>query len=217
MIALTYPTFLAIDTATGPCSVAVWHEGKVAAYLEDQRTVTQSVSLMPMVEKALAEAKLTYGQLSAVATTIGPGSFTGIRVGLAAARGIGFSAGIPTVGVTTLDVLAFAASKQAKTGESVLAILNAGKGEWYHTRYGADGTALEETQLSTLEAALSTCPAPAVFAGNAPITQADIRSSGVSFPRADLLAELLATHGEKVAKLPHPFYLRAPDAKPQFS
>jgi tRNA threonylcarbamoyl adenosine modification protein YeaZ len=210
-------SFLAIDTATGPCSVALWHDGKLASYLEDQRTVTQSVSLMPMVEKALAVAKLTYAQLGAVATTIGPGSFTGIRVGLAAARGIGFSAGIPTLGVTTLDVLAFAASKQAKAGENLLAILNAGKGEWYHARYTAQGSPLQEVQLGTLEAALNTSPAAAVFAGNAPITQADIRSSGVSFPRADLLAELLATHGEKAVKAPHPFYLRAPDAKPQFS
>src|SRR5438105_2329637 len=96
-------TILAIDTATGPCSVAVWKNGSIAAYCEELRTSAQSTMLMPMIEKALLKSHTEYGDLSAVAATIGPGSFTGIRVGLAAARGIAFAAGIKGLGFTTLE------------------------------------------------------------------------------------------------------------------
>lgn len=203
----TAQTILAIDTATGPCSVAVWKDGRIAAYREDMRTVTQSVSLMPMVEAALKKSRTAYQDLSLVACTIGPGSFTGIRVGLAAARGICFSAGIPGVGATTLEVLAFAARGQDK-GEA-LTILNAGKGEWYHRRYRLpELTPLSDIALGTQEQATTGLPDGSLIIGNAPICNSD-----VSFPRADLLAALAAQRGHGAKEEMHPFYLRAPDAK----
>lgn len=183
-------TLLAIETATGPCSVAVWHKGRVAAYLENAKPVMQSASLMPMVEKALEIAKLNYADLTGVACTVGPGSFTGIRVGLAAARGIAFAANVPGIGFTTLDVLAFAAKKPA------LAILNAGKGEVYYQAH--DG----QPQLGTLEEALA--------AGNGTAVVGNVNPP-LSFPRADALVGLAAS-GETALPLT-PFYIRPPDAK----
>ena len=196
---------LAIDTATGPCSVAIWKEGAIIGYDEDMRTVTQSVSLMPMIEKLLETTRTRYSELTAVAATVGPGSFTGIRVGLAAARGICFSAGIPGIGLTTLDVLAFAAAKKVPQAKEVLAILNAGKGEWYHQRYSLpDCRSQGELGLGLPEIALA--DAPALIVGNHPAANA-----GITFPRADALAELAAQRGEGQPLVP--FYLRGPDAK----
>ena len=202
------PIILAIDTAIGPCSAAVWKEGKLAAYEENMRTVTQSVSLMPMVESVLSQSKTAYSELTCVACTVGPGSFTGIRVGLAAARGICFSTGIKGIGVTTLDVLACGAAQNGEA-DNALAILNAGKGEWYYRGYRLpDASPSSEIALGTLEQALACVPAGSRIAGNAPG-----ENCGVAFPRADILAALVAARGDAAGGQMHPFYLRAPDAK----
>lgn len=194
---------LAIDCATGPCSAAVWNEGRIAAYVETTAPVVQSARLLPMIEEALAKSRLAYKDLSAVATTIGPGSFTGIRVGLAAARGIGFAANIPVLGFTTLEVLYFAALPEAGK-QKILAVINAGKGEVYYQHYETSPwKPLSDAQLGTLEAAVATSPS-ALMVGHA--------ASPITFPRADALAELAAKHGH-MARDPKPFYIRPPDAK----
>jgi len=224
-------TILAIDTATGPCSVAIW-DGKIVAYVENAKPIMQSASLMPMVEEALAACGKTYQDLTLVAATIGPGSFTGIRVGLAAARGIAFATGIKSVGFTTLEVLAFGARHY---GDNILAILNAGKGEWYwqlfsspHRGEAGRGAGLGKPNESTeqasphpnpppageginrpvvgaLEIALASATQPYIIAGNAP------GACPLTFPRADALAELAATATSSQEL--RPFYIRAPDAK----
>ena len=105
-------TILAIDCATGPCSVAIWKSGKIAAYAENIKPASQSAILMPMVENALKTSGIGYRELTAIACTVGPGSFTGIRVGLAAARGIAFASGVKELGFTTLEAMAYAARAQ---------------------------------------------------------------------------------------------------------
>ncbi len=124
-------TILAIDSATGPCSVALWKDARITAYLENLKPSSQSATLMPMIEEALKQSGTQYSDLSHVAATIGPGSFTGIRIGLAAARGIAFAAHTKTLGFTTLEVMAFAARTQGRE-VFIVAILNAGKGEYYY-------------------------------------------------------------------------------------
>ena len=192
-------TILALDAATGPCSVAIFKNGRVSAYIENLKPVMQSASLIPMVEDALRKSGMTYQDLTAVACTIGPGSFTGIRVALASARGICFARKIPGLGFTTLEVLAHAAGEKY-----VLAALGAGKGEYYYQAF--DRKPLFEPRLGTLETALASAPG-ALLIGNAP------ESSGHPFPSADKLAQLAAeaTHAAPIT----PFYIRPPDAKPQ--
>jgi len=199
---------LAIDTSTGPCSVAIWADNRITAYMENAKPIMQSASLMPLVEQALAESKLTYKDLNLVACTVGPGSFTGIRVGLASARGIAFAAQIPSAGYTTLEVLAYAT--KAKSG-TILAILNAGKGEYYCQSFSALGlTPLSEPMLTSPEDAKKMAAAPGVTViGNIALDQ---HMPAITFPRADALAELAAQKFLPAVEL-RPFYIRAPDAK----
>ena len=96
---------LALDTATASCSVAVMCDGDIRARQFTTMDRGQAEALMPMVEWAMAEARLDFRNLDLVATTVGPGSFTGLRVGLAAARGLALAARLPIVGVTTLEAL----------------------------------------------------------------------------------------------------------------
>lgn len=204
---------LAIDTATGPCSVAVWKEQRIAAYLEVIKPAMQSASLMPLVEDALLKADASYGDLTAIACTTGPGSFTGIRVGLAAARGICLATGLRGLGFTTLHTLAFAARKRAALERKpVLAVLNAGKGEWYHQSFDSDIRPQSEPALGTQEQIIASFPPPSLIAGNQLIE--GYTATDIPFPRADALAELAASHGNLASEL-SPFYIRPPDAKPQ--
>ncbi|SVB53720.1 uncharacterized protein METZ01_LOCUS206574, partial [marine metagenome] len=101
---------LALDAATTSCSVACWSGGAVIAQREETAGRRQAEILMPMVQSAMREAGFDYNMLDLIAVTIGPGSFTGVRIGLAAARGIALASGLPLTGVTTLQALAAAPS-----------------------------------------------------------------------------------------------------------
>lgn len=196
--------FLGIDTSTGPCSAAVWKNGNIAAYLEDKGKATQSACLMPMIEKALRASGLAYKDLGAVVCTVGPGSFTGIRVGLSAARGIQLAAGIKGMGFTTLEVLAFTARKSPVP---ILASLQAGKGEVYYQGFDTvpQWRPRFAAQIGTPSEALASMPDNVMLVGNTGDTAA--------FPRADALCELAATRTAQAQPL-EPFYIRLPDAKP---
>lgn len=195
---------LAIDASIGRCSAAVWREGKAVAYRELLETTKQSSQLLPLIEATLQDAKLDYKDLNLVACTIGPGSFTGIRIGIATARGIAFAANIPSLGFTTLEVMAHA------TGAShTLAIVNAGKGEVY---YQAFGNSPCEPSIGKLDDVLKLYPNHSL-ACSVPLP-AGYATPAITHPRADALAELAATQAQHAVPLA-PFYIRPPDAKPQ--
>ena len=100
---------LSIETATRVCSVAIHHEGKLIAYAESHLAQSHSVKLLPMISQVLANADLDQSKLDAIAISEGPGSYTGLRIGLATAKGLCFANDIPLISVSTL--LAMAASQ----------------------------------------------------------------------------------------------------------
>jgi tRNA threonylcarbamoyladenosine biosynthesis protein TsaB len=198
-------TILAIETSAGPCSVAIGRRGQLLCSLHEPRQSAQSTRLMPLIEQALAEAGLGYGDIRAVAASVGPGSFTGIRTGLSAARGICLAAGLPGLGFGTLEALAY---PHRNAGKPVLAVLNAGKGEVYSQLFAAHPRwqALGAPQVGTLEAALAMAGEGALYVGNVPAVLA-------AMPHAEALLALAAD--EACAPLPlSPVYIRPPDAKP---
>lgn len=196
-------TILTLDSSIGISSVAIWRKGAVEAILEDHEPSMQSARLIPLIEATLAQAGIGYGDLTLIACTTGPGSFTGIRIGLAAARGIAYAANIPSVGFTTLEVMAHAAG-----GKNVLAILNAGKGEVFY-QYFSD--APSEPAIGKLNDVLTRFP-KAIIASSIALPEAYAKPA-ITFPQASALAELAAL-GKGASEL-SPFYIRPPDAKPQ--
>lgn len=96
---------LALDTATEACSVALWNDGEIHSLFEVcPREHTQRV--LPMVQQLLADQGITLNQLDALAFARGPGSFTGVRIGIGIAQGLALGAGLPMLGVSTLATLA---------------------------------------------------------------------------------------------------------------
>jgi tRNA threonylcarbamoyladenosine biosynthesis protein TsaB len=97
---------LAIDSATEACSIALWESGWVGAdYVWAPRGHTQA--LLPMIEQQLALAGWSLSQLDGIVCTQGPGSFSGVRIGIAAAQGLAYAAQLPTLGVSSLAALAW--------------------------------------------------------------------------------------------------------------
>lgn len=217
---------LAFDTAQGALSAAVFDGEEEIASLFEERTRGHAEAMMPMVETVLAEAALGFADLDALAVTVGPGTFTGLRVGLAAARGIALSLGLPLVGVTTLEAIAEPVAAEAD--EIVLASFDARRDEVYMQAFSADGTERTEPLLVGLGDVLSRLPAgPLVLVGTgAPLIAARLSASTQPFriaearpqPDASAVARIAVRRfGEKGAAAflapPAPLYLRAPDAK----
>lgn len=208
---------LALDTAGVNCSAAIYDSttGTVLAEVVETIGKGHAERLMAIVDDALAAAGLDLQQLQRVAVTIGPGSFTGIRVGVAAARGFALSLGIEAVGVTTLAALA-ARHLQAALGRNVVVAMDAKRGEVYAQVFAPDGRPLTDAaELAIADAA----GLPGKYG-------ADATGSGASLLRGEAaggepdnfpiaLVARLAAEIPAGAERPRPLYLRAPDAKPQ--
>lgn len=128
---------LALDTATEACSVAIWNEGEIHSLFEIcPREHTQRI--LPMVQQILAECGLTLNQLDALAFGRGPGSFTGVRIGIGIAQGLALGADLPMVGVSTLMTMAQGAYRVCGA-RRVLAAIDARMAEVYWGEFQRDG------------------------------------------------------------------------------
>lgn len=208
---------LALDTAGINCSAAIYDSsaGKILAEVVETIGKGHAERLMAIVDDALAGAGLDLQQLQRVAVTIGPGSFTGIRVGVAAARGFALSLGIEAVGVTTLAALA-ARHLQTAPGRNVVAAMDAKRGEVYAQVFAPDGRPLTDAaELAIAEAAALLVEYHADVTGSgAPLLLGETTGGEPdNFPIA--LVARLAAEIPQGAEKPRPLYLRAPDAKPQ--
>jgi tRNA threonylcarbamoyladenosine biosynthesis protein TsaB len=214
---------LAFDTALGACSVAVVADTNILASEQRLQTQGQAENLLPLIEATLRRAALTYKDLDLIAVTVGPGTFTGLRIGLAAARGLGLAGNIPCVGVTTLEALAEGVPASVRTGRCLLAVIDARRGEFYAQCFDADLTPLGPPQLrdrSTIAASLPARPIMLVGSGAALVAPLLIGhdcvlGAGPENPDAAAIAAVALRRGRSPAgtPAPAPLYLREPDAK----
>ena len=133
-------SILAIDTATQVSSVAVLKEGRLLAELTMQGKLTHSETLLPHIEQVLKMAAVAKEELTGIAVSNGPGSFTGLRIGLAAAKAMSYVLGIPLVGISTLQALAY---QLPAPGVRVMCLLDAQKGNAYVESYRWENNSLQ--------------------------------------------------------------------------
>jgi N6-L-threonylcarbamoyladenine synthase len=208
---------LALDTAGVDCAAAVYDSGGDSVLGEATDTIGRGHAehLMAMVDRALERAGVGLSAVERIAVSIGPGSFTGIRVGVAAARGFALSLGIPAVGVTTLEVLA-AAQREKTPGRPVLAGMDAKRGEIYLQSFDAGGRPLDEPRAVTIEEAQDIAASfDGEITGSAtPLLKPGATGDYVNHFPISIVARLGAAASLDAGK-PKPLYLRGPDAKPQ--
>lgn len=213
---------LALDCAAGACSVAVVDGADTLAFEHSAMDRGHAEALMPMVARAMAAAGIAFDALDAVAATVGPGSFTGVRIGLAAARGVALASGLPTVPVTTMEAVAEAAGP----GDAPLLVaLDAKRRDIYGQWFGPGLTPLDPPVAAPAELVWAARPAGAAVvrvAGDAvaavlalPPDSTARRAAGAFGPDALAVARValrrLAAGGAGALT---PLYLRAPDVSP---
>ena len=209
---------LAVDTALGACSAALLEEDRILGRRFAAMERGHAEALAPMVEEVMREAGFAFQALDRLAVTIGPGTFTGQRVGLAFMRAMRTALGRPLVGVTSLAAMAEQA--RAETGAScAAAIHDARRGEVYLEVLQPP---LSARLLSFAKACsvLSGLRGKIVLAGTAAARAAEAlqtpgletQVSGIVAPDAVWVARL-AARMEPGGSAPRPLYLRAPDAK----
>jgi tRNA threonylcarbamoyladenosine biosynthesis protein TsaB len=206
---------LAIDTCLSACSVAVLDGARVLARKVEPMLRGHQERLAPLTAEAMAQADLTFDSLQRVGVTVGPGSFTGLRVGLAFAKGLGAALGIPVVGVGVLEALA--APLAADPG-TIFAVLEAKRGQVYLQAFSGgeplmapDGLAIE-TAVARLAELASSGPVTLIGTGASHLAAASPGARILEADHADpvVVARLAAA---KPVVPPRPLYLRAPDAK----
>ena len=212
---------LALDTALHGCSDALLEDARVLGRREDPALRAQAEQLLPLLTGLLDDAGMKFADLDLIAVTIGPGSFAGLRVGLAAARGLALASGRPLVGVSTLAALAGAVAAAESAGRTVLAAIDAGRGEVYVQWFG-DGMA-GEPQVLPAAAVASYAPAgPLLLVGSGgpvllpSLSGRDCRlSAAPAVIDAVVVGKIAAARGlpPPGSPPPRPLYIRAPDAR----
>jgi tRNA threonylcarbamoyl adenosine modification protein YeaZ len=200
---------LAFDTATPLVTVALHDGDDVVWEGVSERPLQHGEQLAPLIDRALRETGLVRQDLTAVGVGVGPGPFTGLRVGLVTARTLGFVLDVPVYGVCTLDVLAVEASDTgAVTGDFVVAT-DARRKEVYLASYDETGARLEGPAVA--RPADAATGLPVVGEGAVLYPDAFPHAAGPTMPSAGWLTRVIA--GER-AELhdPEPLYLRRPDA-----
>lgn len=210
---------LALDSSAGLCAAAFYDatNGTALGRVVEDIGRGHAERMMAVIEAARLEAGIALKQIDRIAVTVGPGSFTGIRVGVATARGLALALGRPSVGVTTLETLAASA---ATADGPVMAILDARRDEVFAQVFAADGTPLTDpAALSVAEAADLATRHDARLIG----TGASLVASLTGQPErviseagtVEILDVARIGAGKTASAPPAPLYLRSPDAKPQ--
>jgi tRNA threonylcarbamoyl adenosine modification protein YeaZ len=216
---------LAIDTALSACSAGV------VAHDADEPLASESLTmerghaeaLLPLVDRVMTRVAGRFGSLDRVAVTIGPGSYTGLRVGIAAARAIGLAAGIPVVGVSTLSAL-IAPLMSMDDRRLLAAAIDARHGQVYFQLVAPGGrTIIAPTLIGIRDAVRLIGSGPVALNGSgAPALAVEALTAGLDAAvpsgsgRPDILwVGRLGLAADPAQALPKPLYLRAPDAAPQ--
>jgi tRNA threonylcarbamoyladenosine biosynthesis protein TsaB len=216
---------LAIDCALDACSAAVLDSDPGTILASETRIMTRghAEAVMPLIARVMDAAEAEFKELDRIAVTVGPGSFTGLRVGIAAARGIALAADKPAIGLTTLAGLA-APLIAADDAIPVVAAIDARHDFVYLQVFGPGGRTLLAPRLARVrEAVRAATSGPARIVGSA----ADLVAQ--AWPKDEEPPLLIEQRGAPdiawIARLgaaasdregaPKPLYLRAPDAKPQ--
>ncbi|MGV0879610.1 tRNA (adenosine(37)-N6)-threonylcarbamoyltransferase complex dimerization subunit type 1 TsaB [Martelella sp. FLE1502] len=206
---------LALDTAQADCSAAVYDcaSGSIIGRCVETIGKGHAERMMAVIDAALAEAGIKPGDIDRIAVNIGPGSFTGVRIGVAAARALALAVKAECVGVSSLASIAYQ-HRMPRPGSAVMATLDARRGEAFVQVFDADGTPLTEPAAHVYDDLADL----ARQHGALPVgTGAIVAGLTQPMPEDSVTIETIAVLGASAVpgQPVSPLYLRAPDAKPQ--
>jgi len=160
---------LAIESSSVTCAAALCEEETLLAQTFQNSGLTHSRTLMPMLESLLRNSGQSIEDVALVAVAAGPGSFTGLRIGISAAKGLAWARALPCAACSTLEAAAWSL---AHTGEELCVVMDARRGQVYNARFAADGTALRRLSpdraiaMDALAEELKACRRPPLLLGD---------------------------------------------------
>ena len=202
-------TVLAIDTSLDACAVAV-HGAGIAAERREMMARGHAERLPLLARDVMAEAGLAFGQLSRIAVTVGPGTFTGIRIGLAFARGLALALDLPVIGFNTLEAMALGVAQRP------LLVVNAARDEEaYVALYRSDTDGDPPRLMALADVAAMAAPVAELHLLGSAAGPAVPGSTVLPFvyPSVSKMAERAMSR--PATTMPEPLYLRAANARPQ--
>ena len=213
---------LAIDTAANLCAACIFDAERHAELARTVRDIGKGHAeiLMDVIQETLTAAGMSFPALGAVAVSVGPGSFTGVRVGVSVARGLALALKIPAAGVSTLEALAFE-TRAALGAQRVLAAIDGGRDGIYAALYDEFAQILYAPVVAQLDKVVELASGATALAGSAaPRIAAAAPSQDLLFGPLAATADIatyarVALAGGFAGGRPRPLYLRAPDARPQ--
>ena len=194
------PLILAFDTAAAHCAAVLFQGDAVLSSTVEPMNKGQAEQLFPILDRVLADAGQDWPDLTAIAVGIGPGNFTGIRISVAAARGLALSLNIPALGISRLEAIAYG------TKVKQVSVVDARQNRMYHQCFDA-GTPQTDVALSEV----ADVPTDLPFVSDAPIDLprlTQITPEHLLQNMAILASQRLGTEQPR----PAPLYVRAPDA-----
>jgi tRNA threonylcarbamoyladenosine biosynthesis protein TsaB len=224
---------LGFDTSSTAATIALAEEGRLIAeyYLNNKRN--HSEKLMPLIQQMLSDCDITLNEIQGIAVAMGPGSFTGLRIGAATAKGLAFAAGIPIIGINTLDGLAYNA---VTFNGPICPVLNARREQVYTALFRGNGMSIERltdymaVEIKEILKTAGETGEPVLFLGDGvPVYKDEIKNmlgknalfapEALTMPRASSIA-LLGVEGFKKGEVESPFtftpfYLRRSQAEIQ--
>lgn len=227
------PAILAIEAAGGACSTAVWAAGGVVSRRFQIMSRGQSEHLVPMIAEVMTDWGGGFEALDALAVTTGPGGFTGVRIGLATARGLALARRLPLIGIASFEVSAAAATAEERAGRTVAALIDSKRQDVFLQLFDASLVPLGDPREVALDDLGRSLPeGPLLLTGDAADRGLQVleragrgdclRAAAAGAADAALLAERAALHlrqrgGPSAAAATGPaapLYLREPDVTP---
>ena len=201
------PLILAFDTSAAHCAAALLSGDRLLGLRHEAMDKGQAERLIPLLDEVLGEAGFAWSDLTALAVGTGPGNFTGVRIAVAAARGLALSLGVPAIGVTALDARAYGLPRPLAVVE------DARRGEVYLQEFAPEPEPARVTTLSALpvETGLNRFTGSAAEAA---ATATGGMALGQPVALVEAVARIAATRLERPQPRPAPFYLRGADAAP---
>ena len=212
-------TILAFDSSGACCSAALWAGGGIAARRSEPMSRGQAERLMPMILAVMDEARCGFGDLTRIAVTVGPGSFTGIRVALAAARGLALAGNLPVAGIATFDAVLESLPSSATAGRAVAVVMDSKRGDLFTQFYDRDRRPLSGPAILPPESVVAAAPGqPLIVAGDGVALLQPHLPAGTGITMAAVahidavhVAALAARRNPAELLPPVPLYLRPAD------
>ena len=211
---------LAIETGSRACSVAIFDDTRRLGHERQETDHGQATMLMPMIERVRAAAGLAYTDLDRIAVAVGPGSFTGLRVGIAAALGLSLASGVPAVGISSFQIAAAGSLEKGPQldGFRFFVLLDSRRDESFFVELDRDLSLVGEPQVMSVADfdTVLLSSGPTIVLGDAPAVSRPTSAfpSGVRrvpMPLDATMVGVLAALSNRYDLPPKPVYVRAPD------